>query len=519
MNLVRDKWIPVVRKNLKGDVVSLMDIYIQGDDISDLAVNSIQRISLTRLFACISHAALGGPEDHEEWFNIRNTFPEISAKYLESFQHKFNLLGDGSFLQANIDGLVDKDGKPLYREKNGKIVTKAITDKLNVLKASNNCPTLFDHASVKNGRSPLKTEVALDLLTFQMFSCGGPTCSKGMLWEGELLEHAAKASPCAADDRLHTILLGESILETIHLNLIPKSEITPLEYGKPYWEYNVLNKKVAEELTNYYLGRLVPITRIVKLFEGKTEDRVSNCCVIAIPYKHENESAETVETHRDPWATTLPKAVEKGSKKLQNQKPELKYLGNNSEEQPWVSLASILALTEGGALTLSNIKFLEKVMPDSSFSVWTGGCKLYSPKSPTKVVEISEWVFTLPVKFLDCLKNFEDGVSVAKRNSYVLSKGIKLYCKKAINEQKIKGIPKKLPLEKSAKRKYWTIVNMHENILIECINNRELNFQDPDNRWTRITTKAMFDVYDQLCNRNSPRRIHGYVQGKEELLK
>jgi len=63
MNLVSDPWIPVVMLDKTPRLVSLNEVFRDGETIADLAANPCQRIALMRLLICIAQAALDGPKD------------------------------------------------------------------------------------------------------------------------------------------------------------------------------------------------------------------------------------------------------------------------------------------------------------------------------------------------------------------------------------------------------------------------------------------------------------------------
>ena len=88
MNLVDDSWIPVIFQNGDTKKVSLTDVFKQGKNIRDLAVNPVQRISLMRLLICITQAALDGPEDEKGWVGCKDRMAEASLRYLEDKKNR-----------------------------------------------------------------------------------------------------------------------------------------------------------------------------------------------------------------------------------------------------------------------------------------------------------------------------------------------------------------------------------------------------------------------------------------------
>lgn len=106
-NLIDSPWIPVRWQNdVRNEapaLVSLHTAFARSTEIADLDCAPHERIALTRLLACITHAAIGAPEDEDEWDGFGGNLHEEVPAYLQKadiYPH-FNLLGDGPrFLQS-----------------------------------------------------------------------------------------------------------------------------------------------------------------------------------------------------------------------------------------------------------------------------------------------------------------------------------------------------------------------------------------------------------------------------------
>ncbi len=61
MNLGFDLWIPVTYRDGTNRLISLADVFREGDRIADLAVRPHERIALMRLLVCVAQASLGRP--------------------------------------------------------------------------------------------------------------------------------------------------------------------------------------------------------------------------------------------------------------------------------------------------------------------------------------------------------------------------------------------------------------------------------------------------------------------------
>ena len=78
MNVAFDPWIPVVDTSGERQLASLFTVLTEGDRFADLAVRPHERVSLMRLFLCVTHAALNGPKGERDvvallYFGIQRT--------------------------------------------------------------------------------------------------------------------------------------------------------------------------------------------------------------------------------------------------------------------------------------------------------------------------------------------------------------------------------------------------------------------------------------------------------------
>ena len=71
-------------------------------------------------------------------------------------------------------------------------------------------------------------------------------------------------------------MLGETVLETIHQNLLTQEAVTDFyganRWGKPVWELPVKSapkiKRLLRMSPSRYLGRIVPLSRAIRLIDG-----------------------------------------------------------------------------------------------------------------------------------------------------------------------------------------------------------------------------------------------------------
>lgn len=282
MNVAFDRWIPVVDAAGERQLASLCDVFAKGGEYSDLAVRPHERVSLMRLFLCVAHAALDGPKNYDEWCEVPKRLPDLARAYLTEWKDSFELFHPTkpwlqvAGLTKNINGNVQsstEDWTPV--------------SKLNFSYASGNSSTLFDHEGMNaDGRTIPLDETILSLVAFQCFSVGGLIGQ--VYWDGQRcgeLADTKKANgpvksadgPCVPSSMVHAFLRGENLAQSLHLNL-PTHEDIRTHYpsqpiGKPVWEQMPAGKTDSVRIANAtttYIGRLAPLTRLVRLNQQGT---------------------------------------------------------------------------------------------------------------------------------------------------------------------------------------------------------------------------------------------------------
>ncbi|WP_308599303.1 type I-E CRISPR-associated protein Cse1/CasA [uncultured Desulfovibrio sp.] len=259
MNLVDDPWIPCIRRDGMVRPASLRDCFTC-DDIVDLAVRPHERVALMRLLLCVSYAAAGIPEDYDAWEGLRETLPQAVPDYLGQWRDAFGLFHPQKpFLQ--VAGLCSASAS-------GELTP---CSKLDFSLATGSNSTLFDHAALAE-RTFAPEWLALNLLTYQMFSLGGLIGS--VRWGDKTTGRSSCDGPCAPGSMLHTFLRRDALLDTIHANLLSEEELHDYQrlgegwQGRPLWERpprDLDDAPAIRNATETFLGRMVPLTRAVLL--------------------------------------------------------------------------------------------------------------------------------------------------------------------------------------------------------------------------------------------------------------
>lgn len=475
MNLIGDPWVPVVFQDGQSGTVGLNDLYEQAEKIRDLALAPPQRIAAMRLLICITQAALDGPKDKDEWLACKSRIVPESLTYLDARKTKFNLFGDTPFMQI----------RDLTTDKNASL------DKLDFGLASGNNKTLFDQSATPEGRIHTAEWASLQLLTFLNFSTGGKVGRAE--WCNQKFSGSAKAAP--ALKATHLFFRGGDLCETIWLNLLSKDDVSKMPagaWGKPVWDafpQNLGDEAWIKNATQTYLGRLVPLTRLIKL------NQRSASCIIGPPPK--SLEFEGPPSYREPSATVIAT------------KKEHRYLCVSAEKHIWRDLGSVLVFHKsdpdaGGAMTIENPKHADQ---DRSFDVWVGGLL---PRQAA-IEDAVEWNLALPVSILGGteLKSYQTNVSLAELHAKFLSSAVLAYLDEMNAYKGTDSRSTRNGIVKRATSIFWQKLDQRYGVLFE---DRSI-----DDEWKGIVRNASSKAYSQACVRETPRQIQAFVAGQKRL--
>lgn len=504
-NLIDEPWIPVLMRDGNNRSVSLGDIFADANGtIADLTLNPYERISVFRLLLCIAQAATD-MKSEREWFYARASFGQAATNYLGKWRERFFLFGKGAFLQ--VDCLAPGGTIP-------------DTSRLILHSSHHFGSPLFSHEIDTRSETPLSPPIlAIALLTYLNFSASGgtPTC----IWKGLATRQVgAAASPCRSQSKLFTFVMGESLLETVWMNLLTENQLEELKIqkGRPCWESSFddcdsvetnagswlgpIDKSSRRTIKPTLLGVLAPLSRFIKL---KQED---SFCLICEGF--------SFPPWRDPSATYYGRMGKNGAQ-------EIVPLRVNAERLPWRDLSSILELgtEKGGAIALEHLATLSTRMPsDHPFSIWTGG--VCSDADRDKDMFAGEWRFTRPMSALrkESLSKYESAVEWADRQCAALYFACKTYALSVKTSDPTKPIKKQKetelvsPFSIPAERAYWDILAQPKNQKI--VQNVESDTDQDD--WKKVCRKAAEESYRRACPAMNARQMEAYAQGFAKLL-
>jgi CRISPR system Cascade subunit CasA len=473
----------------------LQQIFTEGNQYADLAVRPHERISLMRLLICIAHAALDGPADIDEWDKAPEKLPESAAKYLNNKQEVFELFHPQKpFLQiSRLERVSDK-------------IT--LVSKMEFNLSSQTGQELFDHGLRKNGFY-YSHELPLLLITYLNFSTGGglPVAK----WDTVATKQVGnKDAPCVAASMYHTLLRGRNITETLCLNLLTKQTVRNrlgIRWGNPVWEMMPAapdDEPSISNANNSYLGRLVPLSRWIKL------DNQSNQMLGCNGFDYENQAI------REPSATLV----------VRNEKRVL--LGATTAKSVWRDLPALIIKrvsddSLGGAITLQNI-------PDNKpFDIYVGA--LIRKPGQQDIVDMVESVLHIPASMNTDLgiAAYEAEVRYAEGLGGRLYDAVSCYFKNLSDDWAIR-IRNMNPQKRQALRRqllnratnyFWTSVEKLRPLLmahVDTIGKDADKVKKSRNVWRKAVHKAARDAYRITCGQDTPRQMRASALGWNRLF-
>jgi CRISPR system Cascade subunit CasA len=349
-NLVREPWIPIAGR----DRVSLAELFAS-TSLPALGGNAIEKISLLKLALAVAQTA-ATPEDDAEWAKSGfRGIGERSCSYLEDHVDDFWLRSDRPFLQvpaiAEAEQISLGAAQPMI--------------------AAGNSTIFFESQIERDYSDP---EIAVLLVTLMNFALGGKktdntvVLSKGYM--GKTKENGKPRTGTSGPSLgflgyLHNFLLGRSVLETVWLNLLTKTDIEGMAFfgkglGRPIWERmpGGEDDEIARISRDSYLGRLLPLSRFVLLAgEGLHYSG-------GITYPSHKEGAQDVSI-----------AVTSDS--------DRKALWTDPDKRPWRQLPSLLAFFKSQSENDFDCRLLRVAIPRAAkagapFRIWSGGLRVSS---------------------------------------------------------------------------------------------------------------------------------------------
>ena len=290
---------------------------------------------------------------------------------------------------------------------------------------------------------------------------------------------------------IHTFLLGQSLLETLRLNLLTKESVTDTYgengWGDPIWERRIetaADKPAIDNATLTYLGRLVPVSRAIRL----NKDGKSIILANGIEYP-------IFPAFREATATII------------NEKKKLGVLPASTSRSLWRQLAAITVKRRAVADAASGPLALNHASTTAKTIVWVGA--LVTDKA--KIEDVVESIYPLPPDMFGSGPGhtaYEDGVAYADERASALIQSVKVYA------SSLKIIS---PAYDRTRQHFWTRVEQRLSALFDLARNTNLAADLPNCSWGKAVQAAAFDAYERSCPRQTPRQIEAYARGLRKL--
>lgn len=506
MNLVTDSWLPVTNSKNKLCYISLNQLFEHPEEWLDLVLRPHERVSVMRFLICIVQAALDGPEDIAEWNDALEELPDAGISYLKQWKNSFNLFDEKKpFLQIAELEPFNKEPTP--------------TTKLNFSLATGSNSTLFDHSGINviNDLSPRQLEdsnLAVSILTFNNFSLGGlyPQAK----WKNQVTSKSGvRDAPCASQSMLHCFVRKNTLIKTLHANILTTEQLEErygTDIGVPVWECfpnSPDDKKAINNATETYMGRLVPLSRWLKLFPDKKTMLMGEGFVYSV--------------HPDFVETTAVVVVTKNN-------DEYAILGCKSTT-PWRELSALTTKRMGNHF--GGPAAIENQSNSESYDLQILALK----REQASILDAFESILHVPTYFSNSSENraaYDNGIRQAETKAYKLDQSIQTYLSMLLpqmTEIVRKGI-KKQPLSKHESEKYraikarvkekylvyyWTLIEKQRHLLMHYISllgtEQDEAREDAKKAWLKAIDQAARETYQTLCNQDSPRQLRAYVAG------
>jgi len=472
--------------NGEAKLVSLRTAFDASGKIIDLNVGPLERISLMRLLICIAHASTGGVGGDFE--QVRKDVANSVEGYLDKWSDRFNLFDkERPFLQqANIE----------YAKEPKKLSTMDFY-------SPDGSYNKFFNSNIEDLVSP--GNLALRLLTYQNFAPSG-LCGM-VFWNGKPTSKTPQGScgdaVCTAQNAVRTYVLKNDLFSSVCANLVPREsiengvDVQKMEFGKPCWEVDLIDQNTPAESvrnnTDTFLGRLVPISRAIKIFNEGKYLGVGD----GLKYK------------------SFPDILDFECSFRLNAKGDLYVLRCSQEKEIWRSLHAILAQEKHGAS--ARPPWAINQIAGESVKIWAGGIITNQAKIETSI----ESFFQIPetinsANYQRAVLKYGELVKAADNACAALDAAVEDYKKSMKIDAKLKD---------KARSIYWNKLTQSQGVLMELFSDsknssvEESPFANTERKWERSIARAQNSAIESALPSQSSRQKCAIANAKKKLFK
>jgi len=347
-NLVDEPWLPVVDHGR----VSLKMLFSQSE-YRALGGTPTEKMALLKLLLAIAQAACT-PDNDYQWQQLGwQGLAQRCLDYLQQQHDRFWLYGEQPFLQLPAIAAATVQSY-------GAVLPQVSTGNTTVLTESQQQKQLDDG------------EKAVLLVTLMGFALGGKKTDNSVVlspgYQGKSNARGKAASgrtgPAMAHmGLLHSVCLGETLLQTLWLNLLSHEQITqcglfPEGVGTAPWQQMPEGEDcvTARRLKQTLMGRLVPLSRF---------------CLLQDSGLHYSEGLAHDSHNEGRFDPTI--AIDRRAKKP-------KVLWANPEKRPWRELPALLSFIGQQQATFHCLQLdyslTRAAHQPQPFAVWSGGLRV-----------------------------------------------------------------------------------------------------------------------------------------------
>ncbi len=505
-NLIEEPWIPVIDKGR----LSLRQIFSAADN-RGLGGNPLQKLAMTKLLLAIAQAA-STPEDDEALENLETTeLARNCLDYLDKWHDRFWLYGEKPFLQMPaINGLIEQrkchELKEAKKESDRRIAEEnALPKSLGMgfypdVPSENN--TILSQYQVPKVLSD--ADKALFVVSLMNFALGGKRVEKN-LDDPLMLGYSgktpsAKSAPSLGNfvGYLHSILVGETLIDTLFLNLLSYQQIK----GNAYWTMGLgtapweempsgVECPTAKKLKSSYMATLISMSRFV-LLHG---DGIYYVEGLHYP------------SHKDGWREPSMAVNADGAT------IKIKWIDPN--KRPWRELVSLLAFMGTAALSGYECQFIKYGYNRfrqryNKIGVWSGGLRVSWNAGDQSVKQENDFVESLV--FLDTTILGELWYNQLKIEMDALDKLSKTVFASTYGFFKAQNMSD-TSLADQASTLYWQLCERRFQELVDAC--------EPPYATKKLRNafaQSAINAYDTYCPKESARQIDAWAKNRPNLI-
>jgi CRISPR system Cascade subunit CasA len=486
-NLIDEPWIPIAGIGR----VSLMQIFIHSE-YRALGGNPVQKIALTKLLLAIAQSAYT-PKNNDDWVALgAEGLAQKCLQYLQKWHDKFYLYGDKPFLQMPILDQLIKNDKPVPFGPG--FYPDVVPD--------NNNNTILTQTQI--GKILSDAEKALFIITLMNFALGGKRIHKKIPpltinYQGKT--DSAKSAPSLGNyvGYLHSYLIGESLQETIWLNLYTLKNIQDTKtwkngLGIAPWEEMPSGEscETAIRLKTSYMGCLLSMSRFVLL----KDEGIFYIEGIQYP------------SHKDGWFEP--------SISLNHEGDFPKPLWLDVNKKPWRELTSLLSFLatvnqQGFDCHQIRLGFQKVKLRDISVGIWSGGLKVRGTSGDQSVKQDDDFIESNVQ--LNTINLGDKWFSNLKQEMDELDKLSKIVYSATLSYFKYQNMEAK-DHAAQANNLFWQLCEKQFQILLDvCPYDDQVRAMRP--RFARFVEKS----YNTYCSNDTARQLDAWAKNRPNLAK